>query len=338
MKDQSGAPTSDSAKTFALESDAHELADRLPDLVLEALRITNTITHGIHGRRRAGPGETFWQFRQYGDSDSATQIDWRRSASSDHLFVREREWEAAHTVWLWANLSGSMRFSSHLSAVSKRDRAIVLMLAVGELLVRGGERIAVLGLTRPSASRKSTTHIAEALIAEADAAVLNDPLPPRTQLKRFTGTILISDFLEPLEHISERLNALAADGVSGHLVQILDPAEESLPYQGRAEFFSMDGTYRWVADRTESLSQGYREKMLAHRAGVEDIARQLGWSFMVHHTDRPASEPLLALTMRLQGMAGDYRWSSTPVQADPLEIDPGQADPVQERNETGGRP
>ena len=34
-----------------------------------------------------------------------TGIDWRRSASSDNLFVREREWEAAHTVWLWVDLS-----------------------------------------------------------------------------------------------------------------------------------------------------------------------------------------------------------------------------------------
>lgn len=309
MKDKAGAQ--DSARTFALESDAHQLADRLPDLVLEALRITNTVTHGIHGRRRAGPGETFWQFRQYGDSDTATQIDWRRSASSDHLYVREREWEAAHTIWLWSNLSDSMRFQSHLSAVSKRDRAIVLMLAIGELLVRGGERIAVLGLTKPSANRKSTTRIAEALASEADSVLLNEPLPPHTQLKRFTGTILISDFLEPLEVIKERLNMLAADGVSGHLVQILDPAEETLPYQGRAEFSSMDGQYRWVADRAESLSQRYRDKMLAQRAGLEDIARQLGWSFLVHHTDRPASEPLLSLTMRLQGLTADYRWSST---------------------------
>ena len=299
------------AKPFSLENEAHGLADRLPDLVLEAMRITNTIAHGIHGRRRAGPGETFWQFRQFGDNDTAAQIDWRRSASSDLMFVREREWEAAHTVWLWSNLSDSMHFNSHLSPVPKRDRAIVLMLAIGELLLRGGERIALMGLTRPSASRKTTTRIAEALASEEVSPTLTDSLPPKTQLSRFTGTILISDFLEPLDEISSRLNLLAADGVSGHLVQVLDPAEETLPYEGRAEFSSMDGQYRWVADRAESLANRYHDKLLAHRAGLEDIARQLGWSFMVHHTDRPASEPLLALTMRLQGIATNYRWNST---------------------------
>jgi len=325
-----------SRSAFVLEGKAHELADRLPDLVLEAMRITNTVTHGIHGRRRAGPGETFWQFRQFGDSDTAQQIDWRRSASSDHLFVREREWEAAHTVWLWSNLSSSMIFQSHLSTTTKRDRALVLMLAIGELLVRGGERIALLGLTKPTASRRATTRIIEAIASHAIAspaqtmpqtmtagpagqpqtasqstsqtAFLSQPLPPKSRLSRYAGTILFSDFLEPIEQIEKRLRLLAADGVSGHLVQILDPAEETLPYDGRSEFHSMDGAHRWVADRAESLRQRYMQKMRSHRARLEDIARALGWSFLLHHSNRPASEALLTLTMRLQGEQGNYRW------------------------------
>ena len=96
---------------------------------------------GSGQRRRAGPGETFWQFRHYDQNDSVTGIDWRRSASSDNLFVREREWEAAHTVWLWVDLSPSMRFRSSLTKSSKESRAVVLALAMTELLSRGGERI-----------------------------------------------------------------------------------------------------------------------------------------------------------------------------------------------------
>src|SRR5918911_4159971 len=117
-----------SGSVFQLEPEAHAIADRLPELLIEAIRVSNTVAHGIHGRRRAGPGETFWQFRQFQGSDASTLIDWRRSASSDHLYVREREWEAAHTVWLWPDLSPSMNFASHLATVTKRDRALVLML------------------------------------------------------------------------------------------------------------------------------------------------------------------------------------------------------------------
>ena len=117
---------------------------------VEATRVSSTVAHGIHGRRRAGPGETFWQFRQFGALDAATLIDWRRSASSDHLFVREREWEAAHTVWLWPDLSASMNFRSHLSATTKRDRAVVLALAAAELLVGRRRACRPAGLTRPT--------------------------------------------------------------------------------------------------------------------------------------------------------------------------------------------
>jgi uncharacterized protein (DUF58 family) len=295
---------------LAAEAEAHGLADRLPELLIEATRIAITVAHGIHGRRRAGPGDTFWQFRQFQSSDSAQLIDWRRSAGSDHLFVREREWEAAHTVWLWPDLSPSMHFKSHLASVSKRDRTLVLTLALAELLVRGGERIALLGLTRPSASRNATTKLAEAITGNIGSPVLEASLPPPERLSRFSGIVLFSDFLEPVDLIGERLKSLASSGISGHLVQVLDPAEETLPYAGRTEFVGLEGDARWVADRAESLRGAYSKALRLHREGLEDIARRLGWSILLHHTDRPAAEALLTMIMRLGSGGQDYRWTS----------------------------
>ncbi len=298
----------DGASVFKLEGEAHALADRLPDLLLEALRVANTVAHGIHGRRRAGTGETFWQFRQFQGGDPATVIDWRRSASSDTLYVREREWEASHTFWLWPDVSPSMAFRSHLAPMTKRDRALVLTLACAELLVRAGERVALLGLTPPMASRKATSRIAESLVANQGAEVLRSSLPPKARLSRFSSAILVGDFLDPPEEIVQRLNQMAEGDVQGHIVQVLDPAEETLAYEGRMEFRSPEGGERWIADRVETVRDAYREKLLAHRERIAEAARRIGWSFLVHHTDRPAAEPLLTLAMRLQGMAGDYRW------------------------------
>jgi uncharacterized protein (DUF58 family) len=296
------------ASVFRLEGEAHALADRLPDLLLEALRVANTVAHGIHGRRRAGTGETFWQFRQFQGSDPATVIDWRRSASSDTLYVREREWEASHTFWLWPDVSPSMAFRSHLAAVDKRDRTVVLTLAAAEMLVRAGERIALLGLTPPLASRKATSRIAEALAANEGSEALKASLPPKVRLSRFSSAILIGDFLDPPELITQRLNEMAQGEVQGHIVQVLDPAEETLAYEGRVEFRAPEGSERWIADRVETLRGAYQQKLADHRARIEEAARRIGWSFLVHHTDRPAAEPLLTLIMRLQGMAEDYRW------------------------------
>ena len=295
---------------LALEGEAQALADRLPDLMLDALRVANTVAHGIHGRRRAGTGETFWQFRQFQASDPANVIDWRRSASSDTLYVREREWEASHTFWLWPDISASMQFKSHLATTSKRDRALVLTLATAELLVRAGERVALMGLTPPLASRKATTRIAEALAGNESDAALQASLPPPARLSRFSSALLFGDFLDPPETIAARINEMAEGGVVGHLIQVLDPAEETLPYEGRVEFRASEGGERWVADRAETLRGDYRRKLDAHRAAIEQAAQRIGWSFLVHHTDRPAAEPLLTLIMRLQGLAGDYRWKT----------------------------
>ena len=294
----------------ALERDAHTIADRLPDLLLEADRISSTVAHGIHGRRRAGPGETFWQFRQYGALDAATLIDWRRSASSDQLYVREREWEAAHTLWLWPDLSPSMNFKSHLSTVTKRDRALVLMLASAELLVRSGERVGLMGVTVPMASRKAATKLAEAIAINPNAPALTGSLPPEQRLARFSSAVLFSDFLDPIDKIKARIETIAGSGVTGHVVQVLDPAEESLPYQGRTEFLGMeDSGERWVADRAESLRARYQEKFTSHRAELFELTTRLGWSMLVHHTDRPASEVLLSLMMHLEGKDGGYLWT-----------------------------
>ena len=322
---QGGAGPATSRGLMSLERDAHQLADRLPDLLVDAKRIAQTVAHGIHGRRRAGSGETFWQFRQYQASDSAQLVDWRRSASSDHLYVREREWEAAHTMWIWPDLSPSMQFQSHLAKTPKSDRALLLALAAAELLVRGGERVALLGLTTPTASRKATTRMAEAIAANPGSDVLSESLPPRAKMARFSGVLLISDFLDPLPDLAARIEALAGNGVTGHIVQVLDPAEETLPYDGRTEFHASEGDERWVADRVESLRPQYQARLKAHRDGLSDIAKRLGWTFLVHHTDRSPAEPLLALVMALQGAGGHYRWTG-------VETHPGTAG----ANTTGG--
>ena len=295
-----------------LEHEAHGLAQQMPALLVEAGRVAHTVTHGIHGRRRRGPGETFWQFRHFEDSDSTALVDWRRSASSDHLFVREREWEAAHTVWLWPDLSPSMRFHSHLCQVPKQSRAIVLALALGELLTRAGERIGLIGHMPVTAHRNAAQRMAETL-----SRVLADQrnfasLPESDGLRRFSECILLSDFLEPAERVVETIEQMAALGLRGHMVQILDPAEETLPYSGRVLFEDAEQDEHVLTGKAEILREAYQARIQAHRDTLVSRAQHLEWSFMVHHTDRPAEEALLALFSRLGGMDRDYRFANVP--------------------------
>ena len=86
-------------------------------------------------------------------------------------------------------------------------------------------------------------------------------LPPPATLSRFSECLLFSDFLEPVEETAARIEAIAGQGVRGHLVQILDPAEETLPYEGRTEFTASEGHDRVIAGRAENLRERYRERL-----------------------------------------------------------------------------
>jgi uncharacterized protein (DUF58 family) len=255
----------------------------------------------MHGRRRAGIGETFWQFRPFVAGESTAGIDWRRSARDDRVYIREREWEAAHTVAIWIDRSPSMGFMSSLAMQAKSDRALVLGLAAADLLVRGGERVSLLGLTRPMAARNIIGRFAEAMVVEErtsgsppDELPANMVLPPRTQ------AILVSDFLNDPAQLAARIRTLAARGAHGHLVMIADPAEESFPFEGHTEFLDVDSPARLRVGQAESFRRDYIKRLEAHRAAVQSAARQRGWSYLPHRTDRPASEALLALRMRLE--------------------------------------
>ena len=275
---------------------ARKLADAMPRLILEARRVASTVIHGLHGRRRAGPGENFWQYRRFVSGEPAQNVDWRRSARDDHLYVREREWEASHTVWIWPDRSPSMTFASALAADSKLDRALVIAFALAEVLVQGGERVGVPGLMRPTASRNVIEKMAE--------SILHDPterasLPPSFAPSPLSEVVMLSDLWSPIVDVRSTIAQLSATGAHGHVVQIVDPAEESFPYSGRVEFIEPEGAGSVTAGRAETWRNDYQNIVARHRAAVRAETDLRGWSFAIHRTDRPASELLLVLHSRM---------------------------------------
>jgi uncharacterized protein (DUF58 family) len=256
--------------------------------------------HGVHGRRQPGAGETFWQFRPFVSGEAAARIDWRRSAKDDRLYVREREWEAAHSVFLWIDRSPSMSFESDLALEPKIDRALVLGLAAADLLVRGGERAGLIGLTPALAVRNIVERFAEALLSK-ECSERSEPeeLPARVSLPRGSQAILIGDFLADPVAIAAAIESISAQGARGHLITIADPVEETFPFSGNTEFIDVDSQSRLRAGQAEALRQEYIRRLGLHREIIGASARSRGWSLILHRTDRPATEALLALRVQL---------------------------------------
>lgn len=276
-----------------IQSQAARASGRLPPLLLAAERVATTVAQGVHGRRRVGQGETFWQFRRYETGDSANSIDWRQSAKSQHLFVRENEWEAAQSSWLWRDASPSMHYRSDESLPTKAERADLLLLATSLLLMRAGERFTLLGSALRSASgRLAYDRLAETMIRETPP---EDSLPPYRPLPRYAQVILFGDFLSPSEEIRERLSEFAAHGVKGAFLQILDPAERSLPFRGRIRFEGFENEGETLLGRVQSARGDYQKKLTNHCDNLREIARRTGWTYLQHDTNHSAEAALLTL-------------------------------------------
>jgi uncharacterized protein (DUF58 family) len=279
-----------------LQHQAEGLSATLPPLLVDAEHLAASVSLGVHGRRRTGTGESFWQFRRYRAPDAVTAIDWRQSAKSQHLYVREREWEAAQTVWLWRDGGANMDFASSRDGVTKKARADLLLLALASLLVRGGERVGYWAGGDPAAASKlSLSRIARQLMQGRN----DGGTPPAAPSTRGAQIVWFGDFLDPQTEAAMR--RLSRAGIAGHLVRIVDPAEEEFPYAGRTRF-EVGQAQSDIYGRVERLQAAYRAKFIAHGEMIAQAASRLGWSSTVHRTDHTPQSALIALYGAIGGM------------------------------------
>ena len=284
---------------LALRADA--LGASLPPLLVAAERVATTVAQGVHGRRRVGQGDSFWQFRPFLPGDPAQRIDWRQSARSDRAFIRETEWEAAQTVCVWRDGSPGMRWKSREAPVEKLERAELLLLALASLLLRGGERVRLIASDgRAVAGRGGLDRLARELQAIEDSA----GLPPAAPLPRHARVVVIGDLLSPLNAIQAYVGRLAAIPVTGHLLQVLDPAEVLLPYTGRVRFQGVDRAEHALIPRVEGVRAAYAERLACQQHGLATICTAAGFGFSMHRTDHPPEAALLALYTALAPRRG----------------------------------
>lgn len=277
---------------------AEAVGARLPPLLVAAERVASTVAQGVHGRRRVGQGDSFWQFRRFVAGDPIAHIDWRQSAKSgrpvpDGWFIRETEWEAAQTVCLWRDASASMRWHSRAVPIEKRERADLLLLALASLLLRGGERVLLMREgVRPVSGRGGLDRLAQDL---ASAAADDAGMPPQLPVPRHASVVLFGDFLSPLAEIRAMVGRLAAIPVTGYLLQILDPAETLLPYTGRIRFRGLEREGDTLIPRVETVRDEYARRLKAQQDGLAAICTAAGFGFGIHRTDHPPEVALLTL-------------------------------------------
>ena len=275
---------------------------KLPDLLIEARHIANTLVSGFHGRRKRGTGDNFWQFRPYVEGEPVSRIDWRRSARDDHIYLRDREWAAAQTVWILPDQSASMHYQSRFSPIAKDSYAMLMALTLCELFVRSGERVAVPGLMAPTSSRNAAEEMALNFTALKEPYEYGHFL----DINHHSHMIILSDFLDDPEEIRKKFASLTSANVTQHFVEICDPAEERFPYHGRVEFFDPETRQHYLAGRSETFHDAYLRLYQARRQSLTDFAKISGSSYHIAPTDKKMSTVILALASMV-GQASGYR-------------------------------
>lgn len=277
---------------LALRSQAETLAAPLPALLAEAEHLASAVLLGDHGRRRAGVGDTFWQYRPAQPHDEARTIDWRRSARSDSNFVQDKEWQIAQSVILWVDQAASMSFQCDNNP-TKGARARTLALAMAILLIRGGERVGLTGLRLPPRRGEAQLMRMAQLLSEDDT--VDYGAPEAQGMLPHSRALFVSDFLGDIKPVEETLLRAADRGVRGTLLQVLDPQEEAFPFDGRTIFQSMTGALEHETLKAGDLKQRYLARLAERKDRLQHLARTTGWQFSTHHTGESATNALLWL-------------------------------------------
>lgn len=284
-------------------AEASALAARFHALSVSALRVASTVAQGTHGRRRSGIGNSFWQFRDYQPGDAADMIDWRQTAKQGRAFVRETEWEAAQTIWLWRDGSAGMDYRSNEAVPTKRERADVILMAIASLLAGGGEQVGLLGIDRRARPNERNL---EALAERLERGTDPDRRLPhlRGRLNAQAEVILIGDFLMPYDELNACLSDIQSRRLRCHLVQVMDPAEFELPFDGRVRFTGFYEEGATLIPKVASIRDDYRNRVIALRESLRDRARKAGWTFLEHRTDHAPHTAVMALYQALAAPVG----------------------------------
>ncbi|MEZ5921392.1 MAG: DUF58 domain-containing protein [Parvularculaceae bacterium] len=294
-------------RTQQIRHEAEQLASGYPPLLVEALRIAHSVAAGLHGRRRAGPGETFWQHRAYAFGDPVSMIDWRQSARiPNRLYVRQNEWEAAASVWIWRDGSRSLDYSSSNKLPTKRYRADILAVALASLLSDAGERI---GLASPTPRQFHGRNASVRFFEELCTGKTDDTAstPPPIPAAAHSRIIYLSDFFADTDKISDAAARCAALGATGVMLQVVDPAEEAFPFAGRTEFKDPESLGKMLFGSANSIRDSYLREFSAQRSKLKAACDSLNWRFLIHRTDQPAASALLSLYHAIAG-EGSRSW------------------------------
>lgn len=271
---------------------AEEISSSLPALMMQAEKIAASAMHGEHAQRKSGTGEKFWQYRPYHSGDRPQDIDWRQSGKTDHIFIKQREWQTTQRTYFWCASGKGMQFSSSKKLPTKQEAAQVLTLALALLMTRAEDQVGIFGDPKTGRSEHTIEKIARILHENFYGS--NAPLPETALFipPAHSALVMAGDFLAPLPVIESGFSVLSGNIKNAMVLQVLDPSEISLDFSGRVLFEGLQKSDSETIDSVSGIRAAYQKRMADHIESIKTLCRDHGWFYILHRTDQDASETL----------------------------------------------
>jgi len=276
------------------------LAARLQRLIISARQYAAAAQASAKPQKRRGGSGDFWQFRPYQPGEDADNIDWRRSARDDSLYIRDKEQESAQTVAVIPDLSGSMLYRSAAAQASKEERALLWLFALAQLAAANGDKVMTPGLLPPGLDRKIAETLAAALLDNAAYPAQSGLSSDFSAVPRFAHIVLISDFLAEPAQIEAVLQQPAEREARISLIHIADPAERDFPFRGDMLLQDPETGAELYFSGAQDLRSRYQQIYQQHMEAVAAIARKFQARLMFDSTDTKPEQHLAELAALLR--------------------------------------
>ncbi|MCA9175147.1 MAG: DUF58 domain-containing protein [Planctomycetales bacterium] len=292
---------------------------RIKSLQVRAKAVMEGFFSGLHRSPYHGFSVEFSEYRQYTPGDDPRYLDWKLYARTDRYYIKRFEDETNLRCHLLVDLSRSMSFGS--LSYTKADYAKTCAATLGYFLSTQRDGVGLLtfdqGANEFIPARHRPGHIQRifAALDRAESGETTRLAPPLEQVaqhvRRRSMVVLISDLLADVEGLEYQLGCLKTQGHEVLLLRVVDPAEETLDFDGPALFRDLETGRELYVDPVSARSQ-YQRRFNEHLQRITTMCQSLGIELSTFNTQRPLELSLFdLLNFRMRQGRGVQRHSQT---------------------------
>jgi hypothetical protein len=271
------------------------LYPQLDRLHLRASRHLRGANAGLRPSTRRRPAAEFLEHRQYTPGDDVRFVDWKASARSEHIYLKQGEHPQETTVHLLLDTSASMAWGTP----PKNHAALSLAAALGYLTLANEDRLQIVPLEglRSSASIRVQSfkgkaqfpvllnHLRTLSFDTAQDASFSGQLDLAESLRTYSRTaprggvlLLLSDLLDTPNLDTATSSTLSA-GLAAFprptwevtVFHLLHPHELNSPLAGEFELVDAETGQSTNYDLTPQALTAYRQHLQTWREAVEIV-------------------------------------------------------------------